>query len=918
MALLLRPPDDFLHSSLVPNEPNMVFSFITLLIVVLYAYQHTEMFVPVIESKKTPNLSKSLSLPLRENATTFYFQKRNIEKSLVNLVNALKTSDTLLNFKENVGNASVFWKKQIRFTNLFSSEDPTTRFLPLGVRLLLERKYRDGDYESFEVFGPVESLTVETDAETFSESSDGKLGLRVYGTARDSNWKNKGLPKVVHFLFTQEKSVDKTSVVILGAPKESGGTQDTSYRVSELQLRVASFPSDLVMDQSFFSPPTPGDVSAKKATEICTLLKNDTARLLYSLRAFAKMFHSQTRITSTSGNFDFVNDGGPLFVDVSGSRELVSRIVAKGVFYSHDTLRTTSESIFDITIKLSNGVTLSKICGDAGNDLDWFSTKSDAVGGVLTLLAFNKDPGNSNADIAEEVESKRYMAKVTLVWEKYSSAHWNSVDLGYESPETSTGLTSWEVFLNELTQLRRTNTFVFLAILMIVVLITSLVFWVVPSKQVAWSLARITAIVAYLFALILFANVLHLNFGVFADYGKELESAVFYAFVLLVSLIFLSVCVSLRFNNSIPTSIHVLLSILLFSFFFFARTAPTTNSTKKGTSLDRWRSMLLVVILQSGWSLSYEALKMGAKARAAPYVPILRKNLFFADISLPSSLLFTVFAFFVGGLFEFGSPSCDSLRERQKWLQQTLDTTTDEKHKKILDSELRVVKDRISDTTKGVCAEKTNERIAGFLVIGLILAHFVVSPLFRIFKTDIPNLVTIPQKNGVLLGILSDFFETKLFFVFSLISLVLILFYLIPDLKLRDDSEFCRINNELGSSLVNGFTDADVVFLSADKQRTFVENETRKLGCIDTETNAFIAVVFILYFVTFISQIIKHPTVRDPKPNVLEFVFFMLLMLGSFGVIIFASDEKYTVDTVNSVLGNLRSVFSGYVSKFVK
>ena len=557
----------------------------------------------VLGSPKYDECVKLLEFPLSS-----FLQKDSAEPSLMAVVTELKKQEALLNWVENTG-STAFWKRQITFSRL------THHFLPLGARFVLEHS----SGASFEVFGPVERLTVETD-EDFVPSERGTLALRVYGTVHDANWQNQGrLPPVLHFLFAQEKDKSKTSVVILNASKEEGGKQDDAYRVSELELCPSNSPVDLSLNQSFF-------FSGEKRS---LLLKNDSLRFLYALRAFAKFFSGEAIVRASHSRFVFETQGASLYVTVDGKLERVKSIMASGTFYSSESLLTTSETVKQVTIKLTSGRELSNVEGDWGPDE------------VVSLVAYTAPPKGGEKMVAN---FSHFFNQSTLVWENYKSG------VGQRFLPIS--------FPN--------SVFHYFCAFFAVALLVTFVFWVKPSQGLAWNFSRLVMLAG--FALVALCVV--------ALQIKLPDDFLVYGVFVLLGLSFVSVLFSLRFSPAVPSGFFLMVVLILLSSFLYK------------TTRDSFRPFLLIVVLQAGSCLAYETLKLGARARvSAP-----SQGLCIQSFVTQSFFCFVFFAYFAKTLLKYEVPSCEAVNVRKKWIKDNLPAMKDPKSIALLQAELKEIK----------------------------------------------------------------------------------------------------------------------------------------------------------------------------------------------------------------------------------
>lgn len=789
MKLLKNPPNDFHDHQLGANELTMLFPFLVCCFLITYANQkHISVFPN--RSKIDPRPCKTLSWPLRDNATNLFMQKQSSEASLMNLISELKKKERLLNFAERSGAAPLFWKKQIVFTSLFKDDALSRRFLPLGIRLFFE-------YDSFpyEVFGPVEQLTIETDGDDFVATTEGTLALRVYGTLYDSNWINRAtLPQKIHFLFTQEKNRNKTSVIILSGAKELGGVRDNAYRVSEMTLHPSSTSLMFSTGRAFYSERAP-----------VILLKNETLRFLYAIRAFAKVFPLQTKARASSNVFDFKNKGAPLYLEVAGKRERVMRIVATGVFYSGATLASTSETIKDIAIKLENGVVIHKVCDETNKD--WDPVKP---GDRINLVAYNTLPSAGKAsvveDFVEDFESERFLSPSTLVWEKYRKFHDSQQNVYFDTPSSAVAQQETKNETVSPTQV----------VLVAIVLIAAAVFWIKPNRLLAWNVARVSVLFGILLAVLGIIYVFSRYWTIQID-TEQLGDLILYTCTALLHVSLLSVLLSSRLTFSVPTGILMM--------FAFCITICTYGLPEEPVLKD----MTVIIMLQASMSLTYEVLKMGAKARISTMSTTMHVThpFFVPELIGILTLLYFASAF-------FNNHDCPYLNEEIKILEWSISQSADQRQVDILKADLAQLKTKLAER----CKKNSEKKYwAGLAILAFLLLQFFAYPFLSGVTRSAPH--AHPHFiNGLRV------YENRVTFILSAILTVCAFLFSRPSFK---ESAMCRVTNSYAKTVIDKFVG----------HRDQIVSDVHKLGCQERENIAAFAVGFLM--VCFFSVSLTSP-----------------------------------------------------------
>lgn len=910
MDILRSPPETREEPGLAANDSTMMFPIIGgILASAYYANQQNNLLDGYLaNSEEALDPEAVVNIPLRYRdpvdglynyrATTVK-EKQAREQAIVRLVRTISEEGTgfLGNFREiNPANPAEKqevmekrkkgllmpknvwqWVKQYQITSLFLSEVPQARYLPIACLLSVI----DGEGESKLFHGGLTSLIVEADKDIIRTAQPENMAIRIYGTLRDTNWRNMGTgtPKYVYFMYTQDTALT-ADFALLDKPIAEGGKKIPGSVVSSLALELSKQPVKFSTNvyRSIREKGLSYAVNAAYPDSV-RLAYDKGSQLVYTVRALERLFPSTVDYNPDAcKSVECLQVYGdlPMAVRFNDTMLKVKRVILttdEGKYPNPD-LDQNSVVTKGVMFETNLGVVYQDTPGGVWKLRDaptlelQESTKLDLV--VFSenrKLDLSKVPDNlqQSAYFFEDFDSRRYFFKSTLDERRYNSLHAEDAIMRVDSPEVKRPEGEFKVEINE-----------YSGIALAFCILFALYTWMKPNALLAYRLGQLTALVGIVFAVLSVISFLSIRLNLIPWVQKNHDEVLYYFTLVLILLSALTVIASLRFNRAVPAGVYVM-AVLLTLCIFLIRATPVESTKQLTDSMRAWRSALIIVVFKAGLLLTWESLKMGGKALATPVIPPITSGLQFTEPGT-GVVLFLVLLFYplYRMLLSADDQKCESRKVRMEWLEDQIDKG----HNVQLNSEeLDTLRDDEKCTGFNKSVAEFSGKAIGFVVVAVFFLYFIAVPLLSNFVKRIVPLkhVRIPMRvyeSGIVTKV---YHFAKLAISAGLLALTA--FILVPTMRFtRSTDSTCFIADKNITSFKETYgSDVDRIFFDTDSKNSQIEDATASLGCMATESIAILGVLTFLFAIWMIS-LVTQPlySLTSPVPSVVELVFFLL------------------------------------------
>lgn len=908
MEILRKPPRARESAGLAANDASMIFPILGgALSLLFYVNQQKSLLDGYLANSEQAVLPEVVAnIPLRfpdpdEGLYNFRMtmrkEKEAREQALVRLVRAIFEqgkgfAGSLQEVSAPAASAKSTWEwvKQYKIKSIFQDEVPAARYLPVACMLSVT----DASGATKVFHGGLTSLVVEADKDLLRVAQAEDMAVRVYGTLRDTNWRNMGTgtPKYVYFMYTQDKNL-LADVALLDKPIAEGGKKVAGTRVSSLALDLYKTPVGFSTNvyRRFRERGLSLGVNAAYPDSV-RLVYDKGGQLVFLLRALKRVFPETIGYTPADCS-------GTRCLQVHGALPMALRfndtmLKVRRVILTTDAGEFPSEDL-DETAVVAKGVMLETNLGVIYQDTTGSEWKLRDAPTLqlqqttrLDLVVFSE-----NADISavpenlqqgsykfEDFDSRRYFYKSTLDQRRYNMLHADDPVMRVDSPETRRPEAGLRFEVNAYSGGS-------LAVLALFALFA----WMKPSGMRAYRLGQLAALAGIAFALLSVFSFLSIRFGLFPWMQKNHDDVLFYASVALLAVSGLAVIASLRFNRTVPSGVYVM-SLLLLMCIFLIRATPVEDSRQLTTHMRAWRSALIVVIFKSGLALALEALKMGGKAAATPIAPQVTSGLQFAEAGT-GLVLFMVVVFypFYRMLLSSDNVKCESRKVRLEWLQREIDAGRNVAMNR---EELGTLTDEggCSGLSAGVAV--VSGKLIGFAVVLGFFLYYISAPFLWTFARKV-----VPSRHPkVPMKVYENAPVYRLYHFANLAVsvglLVLTASILLPLMQfVRTEGSTCDVVERNVTSFSETYGgDVDRIFYDTENKKQQIKGAVDSLGCISAEISAVLGVSAFL-FILWMLSIVTPPlySLTSPVPSVLELVFF-LVFTGFVASVFFFMTEK--------------------------
>lgn len=757
------------------------------------------------------------------------------------------------------------WAKRYAATSAFADEKPEARYLPIACLLTVH---------GGKIFhGGLVKLVVESDTDLLLTPPE-DTAMKVYGTLRDTNWRNlgSGQPQDVHFVYTQDNQ-QIADLAWLDKPLDQGGVK--IGRVASLALHLTDEPVAFATDALGLIQAKGLSLEANSDSRSLRLVSQE-AGLLFALRSLSSIMPLGYKPEKCGDAYCLTVEprkGGVLplrlRIDKEGDLVEVDRVVLTGTEAFPGApregggLEMSTVGLKGVMLFTKKGVLYQDTAG-----ADWKVKEGEIALGPSTrldLLVFDSavDIGETSGAVrqsepfATDFKTSRYRMDVTVDEERYNKTRRQG--MRGNSPETERsrvpeqGRGSW------------VSTVAVASIFAAVALFS----WLRPNKTLAYNLGRLAVLCGFVLSVLSLVSFLALKTDWFPWWHKNQDDTLFYASIVVAGVSALAVTVSLRFTRSVPAGVYVMGSLLMLSVTMI-RSMPLENASELTEEVRSWRSSLLLLAYNAGTLLAWEAFKMGGKAIATHETPPVTTGLRRPQ----GGLLFFVLLFYplYKMLLNADDTECEAGDMRLEWLRQEVEAGSN------VDANLREIaalENRLCLSVPSKVSEASGKAL-GVVVTAAILLYFIGAPVLQRKLMPSAGFVSVEAKT----------YESARALRYALVALDLfpllaMAYILLPRLSL-EPSPVCAAMQKSNDEFTRQYgNDEGYVFFDTPQKATTVQSGLISEGCVSAETRAMIGVACALAVLWLVS-LVKPPrySISSRQASGLELSLFVVFVTG--------------------------------------